>query len=36
MLKPFQDISEFKEEDKKYRLDTLDALIKYVKLKSIA
>lgn len=36
MLKRFQDISEFKEEDKKYILYTLDALIKSVKLKSIA
>jgi transcriptional regulator with XRE-family HTH domain len=36
MLKRFQDISEFNEEDKKYILYTLDALIKSVKLKSIA
>jgi hypothetical protein len=36
MLKRFQDISEFNEEDKKYILYTLDALIKYVKLKAIA
>jgi len=36
MLKRFQDISEFDEEDKKYILYTLDALIKSVKLKSIA
>jgi len=36
MLKRFQDISEFNEEDKKYILYTLDALIKAVKLKSIA
>ncbi len=36
MLKRFQDISEFNEEDKKYILYTLDALIKNVKLKSIA
>ena len=36
MLKRFQDISEFSEEDKKYILYTLDALIKSVKLKSIA
>lgn len=36
MLKRFQDISEFNEDDKKYILYTLDALIKSVKLKSIA
>ena len=36
MLKRFQDISEFSEEDKKHILYTLDALIKSVKLKSIA
>jgi hypothetical protein len=36
MLKRFQDISEFNEEDKKYIFYTLDALIKNVKLKSIA
>ncbi len=36
MLKRFQDISEFGEEDQKYILYTLDALIKNVKLKSIA
>lgn len=36
MLKRFKDISEFNEEDKKYILYTLDALIKSVKLKSIA
>lgn len=36
MLKRFQDISEFNDEDKKYILYTLDALIKSVKLKSIA
>ncbi|WP_438424950.1 helix-turn-helix domain-containing protein [Aquimarina macrocephali] len=36
MLKRFQDITEFKEEDRKYILYTLDALIKNVKLKSIA
>ncbi|MBS9464393.1 helix-turn-helix transcriptional regulator [Flagellimonas sp. 389] len=36
MLKRFQDISEFDEEDRRYILYTLDALIKNVKLKSIA
>ncbi|WP_368668149.1 helix-turn-helix domain-containing protein [Aquimarina sp. RZ0] len=36
MLKRFEDITEFKEEDRKYILYTLDALIKNVKLKSIA
>ena len=36
MLKRFQDISEFNDEDRKYILYTLDALIKSVKLKSIA
>ncbi|CAM1363667.1 Transcriptional regulator [Tenacibaculum sediminilitoris] len=36
MLKRFQDISEFNEEDKKHIFYTLDALIKSVKLKSIA
>lgn len=36
MLKRFRDISEFDEEDRKYILYTLDALIKNVKLKSIA
>ncbi|ULC57926.1 helix-turn-helix domain-containing protein [Flaviramulus sp. BrNp1-15] len=36
MLKRFQDISEFNDEDRKYILYTLDALIKNVKLKSIA
>jgi len=36
MLKRFQDISEFNEEDKKYILYTLDALIKNVKLKAIS
>lgn len=36
MLKRFQDVSEFNEEDRKYILYTLDALIKSVKLKSIA
>lgn len=36
MLKRFQDISEFNEEDKKYILYTLDALIKNVKLKMIS
>lgn len=35
MLKRFQDIDQFNEEDKKYILYTLDALIKNVKLKSI-
>ena len=35
-LKRFKDISEFNEEDKKYIIYTLDALIKSVKLKSIA
>ncbi|NAS12668.1 helix-turn-helix domain-containing protein [Poritiphilus flavus] len=35
MLKRLWDISEFKEEDRKYILYTLDALIKNVKLKSI-
>lgn len=36
MLKRFQDISEFNEQDKDYIIYTLDALIKSVKLKSIA
>lgn len=36
MLKRFQDISEFNDEDRKYIFYTLDALIKSVKLKSIA
>ncbi len=36
MLKRFEDITEFKEEDRKYILYTLDALIKNIKLKSIA
>ena len=36
MLKRFQNISEFNDEDKKYILYTIDALIKSVKLKSIA
>jgi transcriptional regulator with XRE-family HTH domain len=36
MLKRFQDISEFDDEDRRYILYTLDALIKNVKLKSIA
>lgn len=36
MLKRFRDISEFDEEDRRYILYTLDALIKNVKLKSIA
>lgn len=36
MLKRFKDISEFNEQDKKYILYTLDALIRNVKLKSIA
>jgi len=36
MLKRFQDISEFKDDDKEYILYTLDNLIKAVKLKSIA
>jgi len=35
MLNRFKDISEFNEEDKKYILYTLDALIKNVKLKAI-
>lgn len=35
MLKRFQDIDQFNEEDKKYILYTLDALIKNVKLKNI-
>ncbi|OOB81617.1 transcriptional regulator [Flavobacterium columnare] len=35
MLRRFQDIDQFNEEDKKYILYTLDALIKNVKLKSI-
>lgn len=35
MLKRFQDIDKFNDEDKKYILYTLDALIKNVKLKSI-
>jgi len=36
MLKRFKDISEFSEQDKEYIIYTLDALIKSVKLKSIA
>lgn len=36
MLKRFKDISEFDEEERKYIFYTLDALIKNVKLKSIA
>ncbi len=36
ILKRFKDISEFNLEDKKYIFYTLDALIKNVKLKSIA
>ncbi|WP_189702564.1 hypothetical protein [Subsaximicrobium wynnwilliamsii] len=36
MLKRFQDISEFDDEDRKHMLYTLDALIKSVKLKSNA
>ncbi len=36
MLKRFEDIAEFDDEDRKYILYTLDALIKSVKLKSIA
>ena len=35
MLKRFQDISEFSEEDKEHILYTLDALIKSVKFKNI-
>ncbi|MBP7859870.1 XRE family transcriptional regulator [Flavobacterium columnare] len=35
MLRRFQDIDQFNDEDKKYILYTLDALIKNVKLKSI-
>ncbi|MFK7002154.1 helix-turn-helix transcriptional regulator [Flavobacterium oreochromis] len=35
MLKRFQDIDQFNDEDKKYILYTLDALIKNVKLKNI-
>ena len=35
MLKRFQDIDQFNDEDKKYILYTLDALIKNVKLKGI-
>ena len=35
MLKRFKDISEFNENDKKYILYTLDALIKNVKLKAL-
>ena len=36
MLKRFKDISEFSEQDKEYILYTVDALIKSVKIKSIA
>ena len=36
MLKRFKDISEFSEKDKEHIIYTLDALIKSVKLKSIA
>ena len=36
MLKRFKDISEFSEQDKEHIIYTLDALIKSVKLKSIA
>ena len=36
MLKRFKDISEFSEQDKEHVIYTLDALIKSVKLKSIA
>ena len=36
MLKRFQDISEFNDDDKNHILYTLDALTKSVKLKSIA
>ena len=35
MLRRFQDIDQFNDEDKKYILYTLDALIKNVKLKNI-
>lgn len=35
MLRRFQDIDQFSEEDKKYILYTLDALIKNVKFKAI-
>ncbi len=35
MLKRFQDIAQFNDEDKKYILYTLDALIKSVKIKTL-